>query len=174
MQWAQCPPQPRRRWGNVDGGFSRSRLQHLIIACLFRGGKLITPKVAANCEGSPRLLLHIARFIRGRQPCSVTKHAEIAALNQLPKNCTLQVLRRTTIVVIRPTVREACGRNRVLCAQPCSECAGILQALGIRRVVYSPAEGAMSVDSPAGLLAKSKPSSGTRSCLLQSAQALGN
>lgn len=120
-------------------------------------------------EGSPRLRPHVARLLRGLQPRSMTQHAEIAALNRLPEGVTLRQLRQMTLVVIRPKYNQRLGRTRMLCAQPCKECAQIIQRLGIKAVVYS-SEDTLYRALPADLVAESQPSSGTE-WLLRHAEA---
>lgn len=139
---------------------AKSRLVHCVVACLVRGGKVITPGLATCSEGSPRLRPHLARMLNGRQPKSMTQHAEIAALNRLPKSTTLRQLRQMTLVVIRPKYNQELKRSRMLCAQPCLECAQIIAALGIKSVVYS-VEDMLCSCTPLELLNISSPSSGT-------------
>lgn len=142
------------------GASARSRMAHVVVACLVRGGKVITPGLATCSEGSPRLRPHVARLLNGRQPASVTQHAEIAALNRLPKGTTRRQLRKMTLVVIRPKFNQNLGHTRMLCAQPCRECAQIICALGIKSVVYSSEDALYRCDAEA-LLSAAQPSSGT-------------
>lgn len=90
----------------------------------------------------------------------MTQHAEIAALNRLPKSTTLRQLRQMTLVVIRQKYNQELKRSRMLCAQPCLECAQIIAALGIKSVVYS-VEDMLCSCTPLELLNISSPSSGT-------------
>mmetsp|Transcript_31583 Transcript_31583/g.71787 ORF Transcript_31583/g.71787 Transcript_31583/m.71787 type:complete len:185 (-) Transcript_31583:108-662(-) len=154
QQHQQQPLSPAR------GLHARSRLAHCVVACLVRGGKVITPGLAMCSEGSPRLRPHVARLIRGLQPRTMTQHAEIAALNRLPEGTTLRQLRQTTLVVIRPKYNQKLGCTRMLCAQPCRECAQIIFRLGLKAVIYS-SEDALHRRVPAQLVAESLPSSGT-------------
>mmetsp|Transcript_55494 Transcript_55494/g.119787 ORF Transcript_55494/g.119787 Transcript_55494/m.119787 type:complete len:182 (+) Transcript_55494:239-784(+) len=140
--------------------YAKSRLVHCVVACLVRGGKVITPGLAMCSEGSPRLRPHVSRLLHGFQPKTMTQHAEIAALNRLPEGVTLRQLRQTTLVVIRPKYSQKLGRTRMLCAQPCRECAEVIFRLGIKAVVYS-SEDALLRRFPAELLGESLPSSGT-------------
>jgi len=149
---------------------AKPRLVHCVVACLVRGGKVITPGLAMCSEGSPRLRPHLARLLNGRQPKSMTQHAEIAALNRLPKSTTLRQLRQMTLVVIRPKYNQELKRLRMLCAQPCLECAQIIQALGIKSVVYS-AEDMLCNCTPRELLSISSPSSGTEWIMREAAAA---
>lgn len=136
------------------------RLAHCVVACLVSGGKVLTPGYAMCSEASPRLRPHVARLLGGMQPRSLTRHAEIAALNLLPEGITLRQLRRFTLVVIRPKYSQVSGETRMLCAQPCRECANIIHRLGIRMVVYS-SDDQLFRRTPQELLAESLPSSGT-------------
>mmetsp|Transcript_19366 Transcript_19366/g.41206 ORF Transcript_19366/g.41206 Transcript_19366/m.41206 type:complete len:203 (-) Transcript_19366:93-701(-) len=158
-QAAQVPPPPPSPHP-ARGLHARSRLAHCVVACLVRGGKVITPGFAMCSEGSPRLRPHIARLLRGQQPRTMTQHAEIAALNLLPEGTTLRQLRHMTLVVIRPKYNQRLGRTRMLCAQPCRECAQIIFQLGIKAVVFS-SEDALHRRLPAELVGESLPSSGT-------------
>jgi len=145
---------------STQGLHARSRLAHTVVACLVRGGKVLTPDLAMCSEGSPRLRPHIARLLRGYQPRTMTQHAEIAALNRLPEGVTLRQLRQMTLVVIRPKYNRKLDKTRMLCAQPCRECAQIIFRLGIKAVVYS-SEDALHRRTPSDLLVESLPSSGT-------------
>mmetsp|Transcript_79151 Transcript_79151/g.220031 ORF Transcript_79151/g.220031 Transcript_79151/m.220031 type:complete len:215 (+) Transcript_79151:208-852(+) len=142
------------------GVIAKSRLAHCVVACLVRGGKVLTPGLAMCSEGSPRLRPHLSRLLGGYQPKSMTQHAEVAALNRLPEGITLRQLRQMILVVIRPKYSQKLGRTRMLCAQPCRECAQIIFRLGIKAVLYS-SEDALHRRSPAELLSESLPSSGT-------------
>mmetsp|Transcript_64979 Transcript_64979/g.209289 ORF Transcript_64979/g.209289 Transcript_64979/m.209289 type:complete len:183 (-) Transcript_64979:136-684(-) len=152
MQWQLLHP--------ARGLHARSRLAHCVVACLVRGGKVITPGLAMCSEGSPRLRPHVARLIRGQQPRSMTQHAEIAALNRLPEGISLRQLRQMTLVVIRPKYNQKLRCTRMLCAQPCRECAQIIFRLGLKAVIYS-SEDALHRRTPAELVVESLPSSGT-------------
>mmetsp|Transcript_69429 Transcript_69429/g.192106 ORF Transcript_69429/g.192106 Transcript_69429/m.192106 type:complete len:198 (-) Transcript_69429:66-659(-) len=156
----------------APGLHARSRLVHCVVACLVRGGKVITPGLAMCSEGSPRLRPHVARFLRGQQPRSMTQHAEIAALNRLPEGITLRQLRQTTLVVIRPKYNQKLGCTRMLCAQPCRECAQIIFRLGLKAVIYS-TEDALLRRTPAELVSESLPSSGTEWLLREGAPEAG-
>jgi len=139
---------------------AKCRLEHCVVACLVRGGKVLTPGFAMCSEASPRLRPHVARLTGGRQPRSMTQHAEIAALNLLPEGISLRQLRHMTLVVIRPKYSQKLRRTRMLCAQPCRECAGIIHQLGIKLVVFS-SEDVLHRRTPEELLTASVPSSGT-------------
>mmetsp|Transcript_80941 Transcript_80941/g.188014 ORF Transcript_80941/g.188014 Transcript_80941/m.188014 type:complete len:207 (+) Transcript_80941:251-871(+) len=166
MQQQQGGPEQWRRQRRqqalrpVPGLHVRTRLVHRVVACLVRGGKVITPGLAMCSEGSPRLRPHVARLIRGQQPRSMTQHAEIAALNRLPEGISLRQLRQTTLIVIRPKYNQKLGCTRMLCAQPCRECAQIIFRLGLKAVIYS-SDDALHRRTPAELLTESMPSSGT-------------
>jgi tRNA(Arg) A34 adenosine deaminase TadA len=139
---------------------ARCRLSHCVVACLVRGGKVLTPTFAMCSEASPRLRPHVARLLGGQQPRSLTQHAEIAALNMLPEGISARQLRHTTLVVIRPKYSQKLRQTRMLCALPCSECAQIIHQLGIKLVVYS-SEDTLHRRKPCELLTESLPSSGT-------------
>lgn len=147
--------------GPREGHGATCRLAHCVVACLVRGGKVLTPGFAMCSEASPRLRPHVARLLGGTQPDSLTRHAEIAALNLLPAGVTPRQLRRATLVVVRPKYSQASRQTRLLCARPCRECATIICRLGIRRVVYSSEDRLLST-TPRELLAESLPSSGTK------------
>mmetsp|Transcript_49609 Transcript_49609/g.105570 ORF Transcript_49609/g.105570 Transcript_49609/m.105570 type:complete len:121 (-) Transcript_49609:23-385(-) len=111
-------------------------------------------------EASPRLRPHVSRLLGGLQPRSMTQHAEIAALNLLPEGTSLRQLRHMTLVVIRPKYSQKLRQTRMLCAQPCRECANIIHLLGIKLVVYS-SEDSLHRRTPAELVREALPSSGT-------------
>lgn len=136
------------------------RLSHCVVACLVRGGKVITPGYAMCSEASPRLRPHVSRLLGGQQPKSMTQHAEIAALNLLPEGISKRDLRRMTLVVIRPKYSQKLRQTRMLCAQPCQECAKIIHRLGIKVVFFS-SENVLHRCTPDELLVASLPSSGT-------------
>jgi len=154
--------------GSAQGLHARSRLAHTVVACLMRGGKVLTPGLAMCSEGSPRLRPHVARLLKGWQPKTMTQHAEIAALNRLPEGTTLRQLKQMTLVVIRPKYNRKLDKTRMLCAQPCRECAQVIVRLGIKAVVYS-AEDALHRRTPSELLCESLPSSGTEWLLREEA-----
>mmetsp|Transcript_23356 Transcript_23356/g.59634 ORF Transcript_23356/g.59634 Transcript_23356/m.59634 type:complete len:175 (-) Transcript_23356:64-588(-) len=139
---------------------ARCRLSHCVVACLVRGGKVVTPGFAMCSEASPRLRPHVARLLGGQQPRTMTQHAEIAALNLLPEGISLRQLQRMTLVVIRPKYSQKLRQTRMLCAQPCRECANIIDKLGIKMVVYS-SENMLHRRTPSELMLEALPSSGT-------------
>merc|ERR1719491_753613 len=137
---------------------------HCLVACVMKGGKVLTPGLHVCSNASPRLRPHIARFAGGRQPCSVSCHAEIAALNALPpttKRCQLQ---HSTLVVVRPSYNSATGHTSLLRAMPCRECASAIHALGIKAVVYSEMD-QLTRASPEAILSEAGQSSGLRNVL---------
>mmetsp|Transcript_69182 Transcript_69182/g.165889 ORF Transcript_69182/g.165889 Transcript_69182/m.165889 type:complete len:188 (-) Transcript_69182:70-633(-) len=142
------------------GCHAKSRLVHCVVACLVRGGKIVTPGLAMCSEGSPRLRPHVARLLQGRQPKTMTQHAEIAALNRLPEGITLKELHQMTLVVVRPKYSHVTRKTRLLCAAPCRECAKVIVQLGIKAVIYSDDDRLLR-RTPGELLGASLPSSGT-------------
>lgn len=137
---------------------------HCLVACLFRGGKVITQGLHTCSNGSPNLQPHLLRLAGGRQPLATSCHAEIAALNSLPASVTACKLRQCTLVVVRPSYNSESGQTTLLCAKPCKECATVISRLGIKAVVYSDGDRLIR-RTPEQILLEARPSWGTRRLL---------
>mmetsp|Transcript_125534 Transcript_125534/g.313648 ORF Transcript_125534/g.313648 Transcript_125534/m.313648 type:complete len:233 (+) Transcript_125534:90-788(+) len=134
---------------------------HCLVACLVRGGKVLTPGFSTCSNGSPRLRPHLSRLTGGWQPQSVSCHAEIAAMNRMPMSTTARVLRQCILVVVRPSYDSGTHQTRLLRARPCKECAAAICRLGIKAVIYS--DGDMLLRrTPIELMAEASASWGTR------------
>ena len=105
---------------------------------------------------------------RGQQPLSISQHAEVAALNQLPASTQARHLRRCVVAVVRLRFNEMLGRAQMLCAKPCQECAGLISRLGLRAAVYSDGD-ALRWETPQELVRTAEPSTGTKILLATSA-----
>merc|ERR1712232_383487 len=134
-----------------------------------RGGKVLTQSLAVCSRASPRLRPHVIKLTtRGQQPLSISQHAEVAALNQLPASIQSRHLRRCVVVVVRLKFNEMLGRAEMLCAKPCQECAGLISRLGLRAAVYSDGN-ALRWQTPQELLRTAQPSTGTKILLANGA-----
>jgi len=136
---------------------------HCLIACLMKGGKVLTPGLHVCSNASPRLRPHVAHFVGGQQPRSVSCHAEVAALNALPRTIKRRRLRQCTLVVVRPSYNSDTEETSLRCAKPCRECAAII-CLGIKAVVYSDI-GQLFCSTPEELMSEASHSSGMRNVI---------
>jgi len=146
------------------------------VACIMKGGKVLTSNLAASSKASPRVRPHLQLCgNRRHQTLSVTRHAEVAALNQLPASFGTRHLRHCVLVVVRmrfgewSDYSEQQGPEACLeCAKPCLECAKLIESLCLRAVVYSDA-GELRRQTPTEIRNIATPSSGTRARLRKKA-----